>query len=92
MVPPPWRGAGRFVAWLSTSMSNYSKAGSCLWAAAPVEGVLIIAFNLQLPTFVSANFAFNGLASRGHREVCASCKSLLKMLSDLVMMTELSFR
>ena len=26
MVPPPWRGAGRFVAWLSTSVSNYSKA------------------------------------------------------------------
>ena len=28
IVPPPWRGAGRFVAWLSTSGSNYSKTGS----------------------------------------------------------------
>ena len=42
MVPPPWRGAGRFVAWLSTSVNNYSKAGSCLWAAAPVPGVLMM--------------------------------------------------
>ena len=42
IVPPPWRGAGRFVAWLSTSGSNYSKTGSCLWSAAPVEGVLMI--------------------------------------------------
>ena len=75
MVPPPWRGAGRFVAWLSTSVSNYSKAGSCLWAAAPVPGVLMM-------SFFFSNFAFNGLGSRGHREVCTSFKSLLKMLSD----------
>ena len=75
IVPPPWRGAGRFVAWLSTSASNYSKAGSCLWSAAPVEGILMITFNLQLPTFFLANFAFNGHGSRGDREVCTSRKS-----------------
>ena len=84
-------GAGRFVAWLSTSASNYSKAGSCLWSAAPVEGVLMITSNLKLPFFF-ANFACNGLGSRGHRQACTSFKSLLKMLSDSVMMTELSFR
>ena len=48
IVPPPWRGAGRFVAWLSTSVSNYSKAGSCLWAAAPVPGVLMMSFFLRI--------------------------------------------
>ena len=32
--------------------------------------------------FFFLNFAFNGLGSRGHREVCTSFKSLLKMLSD----------
>ena len=29
-------------------MSNYSKAGSCLWAAAPVPGVLMMSFFLEI--------------------------------------------
>ena len=33
-------------------------------------------------SFFSENFVLNGLGSRGHREVCTSFKSLLKMLSD----------
>ena len=39
-----------------------------------------------------ANFAFNGLGSRGHHKICTSSKSLLNMVSDLVMKTEFSFR
>ena len=72
MVPPPWRGAGRFVAWLSTSVSNYSKAGSCLWAAAPVPGVLMMSFffRILLSTDLEAGVTVRSVRHLNHYWRC----------------------